>query len=63
MKSSQRARRRSSSRVDHVRRFRLLDDQHLKLGPAELPSRWKTEALALDAVEGGWGTLENGAKL
>jgi hypothetical protein len=39
------------------------DFESIKLGPVELPSRWKDEALALDAVQGGWGTAENGARL
>ncbi len=38
-------------------------EEGIRLGPVELPSRWKTEALALDAVQGGWGTPEDGAKL
>jgi hypothetical protein len=41
----------------------MFDEEGIKLGPSEVPSRWKNEALALDAVQGGWGTPEEGAKL
>jgi hypothetical protein len=39
------------------------NEESLRLGPAELPSRWKDEALALDAIEGGWGTPKDGTRL
>lgn len=41
----------------------MFDEEGIKLGPTELPSRWKAEALTFDAIQGGWGTPEDGAKL
>jgi DNA repair proteins len=41
----------------------MFDEEGIRLGPVELPSRWKNEALALDAVQGGWGAPEDGTKL
>lgn len=36
----------------------MFNEQSIRLGPLELPSRWKDEALALDARDCGWGTPE-----
>lgn len=33
------------------------------LGPAEIPSRWRVQAIAMDAVAYGWGTDERGMDL
>lgn len=41
----------------------MFDEEGIKLGPVELTSRWKAEALALDAIQGGWGTPEGGSNL
>ena len=41
----------------------MFDEDGIRLGPAEVPARWKAEALAMDAVRGGWGTPEAGARL
>lgn len=37
--------------------------ESIRLGPSELPCRWRDEARQLDAVAGGWGTPAAGAKL
>jgi RadC-like JAB domain len=41
----------------------MFDEEGIRCAPRELPSRWRDEALAMDAVEGGWGTPQEGAKL
>ena len=41
----------------------MFDEEGIRCAPRELPSRWRDEALALDAVQGGWGTPEAGARL
>jgi RadC-like JAB domain len=41
----------------------MFAESGIRCAPRELPSRWKTEALALDAIQGGWGTPEEGARL
>jgi len=41
----------------------MFDQEGVRCAPRELPSKWRDEALALDAVEGGWGAPEEGAKL
>lgn len=39
------------------------NEESIRLGPAELPARWRTQALDLDAVAGGWGSPTEGRAL
>ena len=41
----------------------MFNEQSIRLGPVELPSRWKDEALTLDARDCGWGTQEAAERL
>lgn len=41
----------------------MFNCESIRLGPSEEPSRWREEALELDARSGGWGTHEAGQRL
>jgi DNA repair protein RadC len=41
----------------------MFNFESIRLGPVELPGRWQSEALALDAAAGGWGNHERGSAI
>ncbi len=38
----------------------MFNFESIRLGPSELPSRWREEAMALEAVDAGWGSVAAG---
>ena len=41
----------------------MFNEESIRCGPEEIPSRWREAARAVEAAHGGWGTPENGARL